>query len=165
MYLFKQYNKLAMHNMRLNKEEVSTLLDYKDDKTQRVSGTTETTDSESPLFATLTVIRAKPPGDVLAIMNAWNRESRSATTVNAGYLSLANMESEHVTLVGVESEALKKIEVHKVAKTEHLIEMRKAVGARDGYSANRNSPLRAWWQTLGVNGSARAPLLKGRRWT
>lgn len=84
MYLFKQYNKLAMPNMRLNKEEVSTLLDYKDDKTQRVSGTTETTDSESPLFATLTVIRAKPPGDVLAIMNAWNRESRSASTVNAG---------------------------------------------------------------------------------
>lgn len=75
------------------------------------------------------------------------------------------MESEHVTLVGVESEALKKIEVHKVAKTEHMIEIRKAVGARDGYSANRNSPHRAWWQTPGVNGSARAPLLKGRRWT
>jgi len=124
MALYKQYNNLAMPNMRLNKEEAVALLDYIDDETQRIQGKSEHAGSEKPVTAAFTVSQDKPTGDVVAIMNAWVREAHSAAKVNAGYMTLVNASSEEVTLVKVESEAFENIEVHEMTSVDGLMEMR-----------------------------------------
>jgi len=106
MALYQQYNKLAMPNMRLNKQEALALLDYIDEETQR--------------------IQHKPAGDVVAIMNAWVREAHPDASVNAGYMTLVNVGPEAVSLVKVESEAFKNIEVHEMARVDGLMQMREA---------------------------------------
>ena len=124
MALYKQYNKLAMPNMRLNKEEALSLLDYMADETQRIAG-------DDPLESILTPVKtvtatspAKPDGDVVAIMNAWVREAHADATVNAGYMTLVNVDSEEVTLVKVESDAYEAIEVHEMKRVDGFMKMR-----------------------------------------
>jgi len=124
MELYKQYNKLAMPNMRLNKEEALSLLDYMADETQRIAG-------DDPLESILTPVKtvtatspAKPDGDVVAIMNAWVREAHADATVNAGYMTLVNVDSEEVTLVKVESDAYEAIEVHEMKRVDGFMKMR-----------------------------------------
>jgi len=124
MALYKQYNNLAMPNMRLHKEEALALLDYIDDETQRVLGKPEQPSVETPVTAAFTVSQDKPAGDVVAIMNAWVREAHPAAKVNAGYMTLVNVGSQDVTLVKVESEAFEGIEVHEMAMVDGLMEMR-----------------------------------------
>jgi hypothetical protein len=51
MSLYKQYNNLAMPNMRLNKEEVLSLLDYIKNETKRLRGRAETENSKYPLIS------------------------------------------------------------------------------------------------------------------
>jgi mono/diheme cytochrome c family protein len=69
MSLYKQYNNLAMPNMRLNKEEAQVLLEYINDETQRLKGDLKQTNSE----ITETSVDAgnvnKPAGDVVTIVN------------------------------------------------------------------------------------------------
>ena len=124
MELYKQYNKLAMPNMRLNKEEALSLLDYMADETQRIAG-------DDPLESILTPVKtvtatspARPDGDVVAIMNAWVREAHADATVNAGYMTLVNVDSEEVTLVKVESDAYEAIEVHEMKRVDGFMKMR-----------------------------------------
>ena len=124
MALYKQYNNLAMPNMRLNKEEALSLLDYIDDETQRLQGKLEQISPETPVTAAFTVSLDKPAGDVVAIMNAWVREAHLAAKVNAGYMTLVNTGPEEVTLVKVESEAYSNIEVHEMATVDGMMEMR-----------------------------------------
>jgi copper(I)-binding protein/cytochrome oxidase Cu insertion factor (SCO1/SenC/PrrC family) len=124
MALYKQYNNLAMPNMRLNKEEALSLLDYIDDETQRLQGKLEQISPETPVTAAFTVRPDKPAGDVVAIMNAWVREAHFAAKVNAGYMTLVNTGPEEVTLVKVESEAYSNIEVHEMATVDGMMEMR-----------------------------------------
>ena len=62
--------------------------------------------------------------DVVAIMNAWIREAHLGAKMNAGYMTLINVGSEEVTLVKVESEAFKKIEIHEMAMVDGLMSMR-----------------------------------------
>jgi len=124
MALYKQYNNLAMPNMRLNKEEVLALLDYIDDEMQRVAGKSEHKSADTPVAAAFTVSQDKPAGDVVAIMNAWVREAHPNANVNAGYMTLVNVGPEEVRLVNVESEAFKNIEVHEMATVDGLMEMR-----------------------------------------
>ena len=134
MALYKQYNNLAMPNMRLNKEEALTLLDYINDETQRLqegpeqiaSGTEdlEQISSGTPVTAAFTVSQDKPSGDVVAIMNSWVREAYSGAKMNAGYMTLVNVGSEEVALVKVESDAFENIEVHEMARVDGLMEMR-----------------------------------------
>ena len=124
MALYKQYNNLAMPNMRLNKEEVLALLDYIDDEMQRVAGKSEHKSADTPVAAAFSVSQDKPAGDVVAIMNAWVREAHPNANVNAGYMTLVNVSPEEVRLVNVESEAFKNIEVHEMATVDGLMEMR-----------------------------------------
>ena len=124
MALYKQYNNLAMPNMRLNKEEALALIDYMGDETQRVQGKPEQTGTETPVTAAFTVSHDKPAGDVVAIMNSWVREAHASATVNAGYMTLVNVGSEDVTLVKVESEVYGNIEVHEMARVDGYMEMR-----------------------------------------
>lgn len=122
--LYKQYNNLAMPNMRLNQEEALTLLDYIDNETQRLLGKSEQASSASPATSRPAASQHKPSADVVAIMNSWVREAHSSATVNAGYMTLVNTGSEEVTLVKVESDAFKNVEVHEMATVDGLMEMR-----------------------------------------
>ncbi len=124
MALYKQYNNLAMPNMRLNKKEVIALLEYIDNETQRVQGKLEPISPEKPVTAAFTVSQEKPTGDVVAIMNSWVREAHAAATVNAGYMTLVNVGSEEVALVKIESAAYENIEVHEMVAVDGLMEMR-----------------------------------------
>jgi len=124
MALYKQYNNLAMPNMRLNKQEALALLDYIDDETQRAQGGAAQTSSGTPVTAAFTVSREKPAGDVVAIMDAWVREAPAAAQVNAGYMTLVNVAAEEVTLLKVDSEAFEHIEVHEMASVDGLMAMR-----------------------------------------
>ncbi len=124
MALYKQYNNLAMPNMRLNKEEVLALLDYIDDEMKRAPEKSEHKSADTPVAAAFTVSQDKPAGDVVAIMNAWVREAHPNANVNAGYMTLVNVGPEEVRLVNVESGAFQSIEVHEMATVDGLMEMR-----------------------------------------
>jgi len=124
MALYKQYNNLAMPNMRLNKEEADALLEYIDDETNRIQGVTEQAGPDTPVTAAFTVSQDKPAGDVVAVMNSWVRESHPAARVNAGYMTLVNVGDEDVTLARVESDAFNTVEVHEMVAVDGLMEMR-----------------------------------------
>jgi protein SCO1/2 len=125
MALYKQYNNLAMPNMRLHKEEALALLDYIADETRRLQGDDlEQISPETPVTAAFTVSGDQPTRDVVAIMNAWVREAHAKAKVNAGYMTLVNVGSEDITLVKVESEAFENIEVHEMATVDGMMEMR-----------------------------------------
>ena len=124
MALYEQYNKLAMPNMRLQKEEALALLDYIEDETRRILGVSADSQAESPVTAAFTVSADQPDGDVVAIMNAWVREAHASAKVNAGYMTLVNVGKDDVTLVKVESDAFKAVEVHEMVTVEGLMEMR-----------------------------------------
>jgi len=123
MEMYERYNKLAMPNMRLNKEEADVLLAYIDDETQRILGVPARAD-EKPVKAAFTVSSTEPNGDVVAIMNSWVREAHEKATVNAGYMTLVNASDEEVTLLKVESDVYNKIEVHEMVAVDGLMEMR-----------------------------------------
>jgi copper(I)-binding protein/cytochrome oxidase Cu insertion factor (SCO1/SenC/PrrC family) len=120
MSLYAQYNNLAMPNMRLNQQEALDLLDYMDEESQRVTGRSANNDSAAPLTAAVT----GSAGDVVGIMNAWVREADPAAKANAGYMTLINVATEEVTLVGIESETFEKIEMHEMATVDGLMAMR-----------------------------------------
>ena len=122
MELYAKYNQLAMPNMRLNQQEALSLIDYIEDVTRSLVRISKPDDA--PVTATFTVSAEKPVGDVVAIMNAWVRESDAKAKVNAGYMTLVNVDAEDVTLVNVESEAFEKIEVHEMAMVDGFMEMR-----------------------------------------
>lgn len=124
MALYEQYNRLAMPNMRLHKEEALALLEYLEDETRRVLGEEALDSIEAPVSAAASARQVKAEGDVVAIMNAWVREAHADATVNAGYMTLVNVGPEDVALVKVESDAYKNIEVHEMVTVDGLMEMR-----------------------------------------
>jgi cytochrome oxidase Cu insertion factor (SCO1/SenC/PrrC family) len=69
MSLYKQYNNLAMPNMRLNKEEAQILLEYINDETERLKGNLEHTNSEITEISVDAVNLDKPSDDVVTILN------------------------------------------------------------------------------------------------
>ena len=131
MGLYNKYNKLAMPNMRLNKEEAIDLIAYMAKESQRVLGKNkEASEKSTPegsgtsVTAEFTVSPTKPAGDVVAIMNAWVKEAHPDAKVNAGYMTLVNVGADEVTLVKVESQAFEKVEVHEMAMVDGLMTMR-----------------------------------------
>jgi copper(I)-binding protein/cytochrome oxidase Cu insertion factor (SCO1/SenC/PrrC family) len=124
MALYAKYNNLAMPNMRLNQQEALALLDYMEDVTRGLVQISKPDSSETPVTATFTVSTDKPSGDVVAIMNAWVREADAKAKVNAGYMTLVNVDAEDVTLVKVESEAFEDIEVHEMTTVDGFMKMR-----------------------------------------
>jgi len=125
MALYRKYNNLAMPNMRLNKQETLDLISYMDEETQRLATSSEKKSPEKYATDVSDVSRAKSPGDVVAVMNAWVREAHPRANVNAGYLTLINVGSEEVTLVKVESEEFRSIEVHEMVTSDGLTEMQR----------------------------------------
>jgi copper(I)-binding protein len=124
MALYKKYNNLAMPNMRLNQQDATALISYIDEETQRLAGAPEHQNPEESVTESFTAGREDSAGDVVAIMNAWVRETDAKAKVNAGYMTLVNVGSEQVTLVKVESDSCEIIEVHEMALVDGLMEMR-----------------------------------------
>jgi copper(I)-binding protein/cytochrome oxidase Cu insertion factor (SCO1/SenC/PrrC family) len=124
MALYKKYNNLAMPNMRLNQQDATALISYIDEETQRLAGTPKQPNPGSSVTESFTVSREDPAGDVVAITNAWVRETDAKAKVNAGYMTLLNAGPEKVTLVKVESDSYEIIEVHEMAAVDGLMEMR-----------------------------------------
>jgi copper(I)-binding protein/cytochrome c2 len=115
MAMYEKYNKLAMPNMRLNQKEAEQLLDYIKKESERTN-------------KKITSIQAKNKTlnkreDVVAIMNAWVRETDEKATVNAGYMTLVNISRKEVRIVKIESDAFKTVEVHQMAAVDGMMEM------------------------------------------
>ena len=128
--LYAQYNNLVMPNMRLNQQEAMDLIEYMDEESQRIAGSTAHdahaghaahAGHEAHEPAVVTVAR---PGDVVAIAGAWLRQAPPAAKANAGYMTLVNQGSEDVTLVKVESEGFDTVEMHEMAMVDGLMAMR-----------------------------------------
>ena len=123
MELYEKYNKLAMPNMRLNKEEADVLIAYMSDETVRVTAGNKQPKKETPVTAAFTVSHEEPTGDVVAVMNSWVREAHASAKVNAGYMTLVNVGSDDVTLLKVESNAFESVEVHEMKMIDGMMEM------------------------------------------
>jgi protein SCO1/2 len=117
MDLYARYNNLAMPNMRLNQQEAMDLLEYIGDESIRLS---------ADMGPEPAGIRAsnEAVGDVVAIMNAWLRESDRAAKTNAAYMTLINVGAEEVKLVKIESPLFEKVEMHEMAMDDGLMAMR-----------------------------------------
>lgn len=112
--LFLKYNELAMPNLRLNRLEAEDLIDYISAETERVRG-------QSDVAGNVRSTQTKE--DVVGIMNAWVRATDAAAKANAGYMTLVNIAPEKVTLVGVQSDAFEKIEMHEMAVVDGMMKM------------------------------------------
>ena len=125
MELYKQYNNLAMPNFRLNQKEATELLGFMEDETRRIQGDSVQAGPAAPEIPEHDVLAGD---DVVAIMNSWVREARTAAKVNAGYMTLVNTSDEELTLTNVESDMYKNIEVHEMAVVDGLMEMNQVTG-------------------------------------
>lgn len=121
--LLAQYNGMRMPNMRLNQEEAMSLIDYIELETHRLTGGPATLTTAGPVKAEFTVAQAAPAGDVVAIMNAWVRETDAKAKVQAGYMTLINVGDDDVNLVSVESSAYDSVEVHQMKVVDGLMKM------------------------------------------
>ena len=124
MALYEKYDRLVMPNSRLNRAEALALLDYFDEETERLTGRT----AQAGAVVPVSDAAPAPQGDVVAVMDAWVRETDPKAKVNAGYLTLINVGPEDVTLVAVESDAFAKVEVHEMAMSDGLMTMRELDG-------------------------------------
>jgi len=123
--LYNKYGKLAMPNMRLNKQEAMDLILYMEDETQRLTAKTEQKSTENSVIEMSMKNQAKSPANVLAIRNAWVREAHPEAKANAGYFTLINLGSEELTLVQVESDKFNSIEMHEMTTINGLMEMKR----------------------------------------
>ena len=121
--LLEQYNQMRMPNMRLNQEEAMSLLDYIELETRRLTGGPPSPATAGPVTAQFTVAETAPDGDVVAIMNAWVRETDAKAKVNAGYMTLVNVSDADVSLVSVQSPAYDSVEVHRMKTVDGLMKM------------------------------------------
>ena len=128
MALYEKYDQLNMPNMRLNQEEAMSLLDYIEEETIRLTGQAERLAAAETVTAEFTVSPGQPSGDVVAVMNAWVRETDASATVNAGYMTLVNVGSEDIRLSGIQSDSFDAVEVHEMAVVDGLMEMREITG-------------------------------------
>lgn len=131
--LYEKYNKLAMPNMRLNQQEAMDLLAYIDDESRRVSGRDRQgapviLAATDPLAVAGAAGASAPQADIVAIMNAWVRETDAGAKANAGYMTLVNVAPEDLTLVSIESAAFDRVEMHEMATVDGLMTMREIGG-------------------------------------
>jgi copper(I)-binding protein len=101
-----------------------SLVDYIEEESQRLSGGAMPAADEASEEASPERAPGAAAGDVVAIMNAWVRQTDAEAKVNAGYLTLINVGAEDVVLTGVESPSYESIEVHEMKTVDGLMEMR-----------------------------------------
>jgi copper(I)-binding protein len=120
MALYRQYNNLAMPNMRLNQKDAANLIEYLAAETQRIVGQMR----DRSAATTVSTAATKREEDVVGIMNAWVRETDAAAKANAGYMTLLNVADKDVILVSIESDAFDKVEMHQMATVDGMMKMR-----------------------------------------
>ena len=123
--LYKKYNNLVMPNMRLNKEEAQSLLEFISDETQRLQNNSDQTASKVSASVTPTVTYNEASGAVIEVLNSWILATHPTAKANAGYMTLKNSGSEDVTLIKMENESFDNIEVHEMTVIDGLMEMHK----------------------------------------
>ncbi len=121
MALFKQYDELAMPNMRLNRQEVEDILDYLEDETTRI----ETVAAREREKREAVAAKRQPNSDSVAVMNAWVREADARAAVNAGYMTLVNVSPEDLSLVSIESDHYESVEIHEMSSENGLMRMQR----------------------------------------
>lgn len=128
MALYEQYDRLAMPNMRLNRNEAELLLRFIEEVTREKVNMADAGPAPEakvkPVQAEFTVNSEMPQGDVVAIMNAWVREAHPSAPVNAGYMTLINVGEDDLQVAGVESDAFETIEIHEMAVVDGMMKMR-----------------------------------------
>ena len=113
MALYRQYKGLAMPNMRLTHQEVGQVLAYIEQETKRLAAV-ETPETAAP---------DSGDGQLVKIANAWVRQPLPGAKVIAGYMTLINPGDRELTLVKVESDAFKRVEIHEMAMKDGLMAM------------------------------------------
>ena len=101
--MFAKYNKLAMPNLRLTREDSDALIAYMATETKRLADV--------------------PKGEV-AVLNAWVNEAHPKAKVNAGYMTLVNAGGADIALASVETDAFEKVEIHEMVEIDGWPEMR-----------------------------------------
>jgi len=129
MALYEQYDRLAMPNMRLNRNEAELLLEFIEEVTRAKVELPDAKVASKPkpesMTAAFTVSSEMPQGDAVAIMNAWVREAHPAAPVNAGYMTLINVADEDLQVARVESDAFETVEIHEMAPVDGMMKMRR----------------------------------------
>jgi len=110
--LLKQYNNLAMPNMRLNQLEAKALLRYIEQQTQAVT-------------KSFTKSRANGATEnrIVRVVNPWIRAAHQEATTNAGYFTLINPSDKNLTLISATTPAFKQIEFHQMTTEDGLMQM------------------------------------------
>ncbi len=123
MALYEEYDRLAMPNARLNKEEALALIAYFEAETERLAATSR--DGEAKGLTKVSYRLAQSgAGDVVAVMDAWVRTAVAGGKANAGFMTLVNVGSQDVILADVESRAFRGVEIHEMTMTDGLMKMR-----------------------------------------
>ena len=128
--MYEKYNKLAMPNLRLNKEECMDLIGFMETETSRLLGGSPRSSRRLYFTEAAGTVPPRPrriqsDADVVATMNAWVREARPGGKTNAGYLTLVNVKEEALTLTEVHCEAFKEVQIHEMARVDGLMRMRR----------------------------------------
>ncbi len=134
--LLKQYNNLAMPNLRLSKEEGLSVLSFLKEESERVmkgkkilprifGRQPSVLSKDSTQNRPIALSRESRPDDVLAVMNAWIRATDAKARVNAGYLTLVNVKKEDVELVHVECSAFREVQIHEMSRKDGMMRMRR----------------------------------------
>ncbi|WP_274054413.1 copper chaperone PCu(A)C [Thalassomonas haliotis] len=114
MSLYRQYDRLAMPNMRLTYKETLQVLAFIEQQSRQLAAP----------GAVKALARQGGNGDkVVNIVNAWVRQGLPEAKVNAGYLTLINPGGQELTLVKVESDAFSQVEIHEMAMQDGLMAM------------------------------------------
>lgn len=123
MELYKRYNKLAMPNLSLNREEALALIEYIDEQPP-ARRTAPGNQGHMVAVSASSGVGQGPAQDVVAVMNAWVAEAHPVMRSNAGYMTLVNTGAADVTLVGVESALFERVEIHEMVDVDGLSVMR-----------------------------------------
>ncbi len=134
--LFKQYNNLPMPNLRLSQEEGKDLLSFIEGESERIGrskrvlprGFGSDSSKRSNLDSQTLAVGLQPDDpakDVLAVMNAWIRATDEKARVNAGYLTLVNINKADVKMVHVECQDFREVQIHEMSRKDGMMRMRR----------------------------------------
>jgi protein SCO1/2 len=127
--LYNKYNQVTMPNFSLTEVDVMDLLTYLDDKSTQTT-TQSAKKSQSQLNHE----------DVVAVMNAWVRQAIMGSTINAGYMTLININDADVELVKIESSLFEKVEIHSMSMRDGSMKMQQLMSLV--IAANDNEKLK-----------------------
>lgn len=104
MALYEKYDRLAMPNMRLNRDEAHSVLSYIDSEGKRLRKNERKAHSDT----------AKPRKSSLEVINAWIRQAHKQAKMHAAYLTLINISDKTQYLSKVHSPQYERVEIHEM---------------------------------------------------